>query len=390
MSDDVDARLRDGLRDAPLPVAPESLRDYLASLGDQPLPARRRRRPRPWVLLIPAAAVLVGVVALAGGSSTPPLPPSTPSASSASATPSPTPSPSAAATFPTTVDGLTVQSVSELLAARSAGDVAGGPHALRGYWTDRAYGHFCNPGGGGEPGELQIYCHDGEWGITEFDEAILTVDIDQFGASRTVPAAGPHLTPWVPSNADTARLFSSRGVPGLEWAPVPIVVLGHFDDARAAECPPQARQTCLDRFVIDRIVQFDPASVPAPTPSPTPTPFPISDPPPAPLSDVDCQHGAPKSFTGWTTLGELDITLVPGWDPKAYVYAIVTRDAVPIEDPSLADNWFDNPSYPGHKTRWWGRQVCFAQEPGGVMGGVVKGTSFLEVDDGRRIFGLAP
>ena len=264
MNDDLEKRLRDERRKAPLPPAPDALRDHIAVLADMPI-SNRRRGTRSWILLVPAAAMFVGLVVLACGSLTHPASPSAPSDPAVNASSSPSAPPSTAAIFPTTVDGLTVQSVSEVRAARSAGHAPNGPYALRGYWTDRAYGHFCNPGVGGEAGELEIQCHDGEWGITELNEAILTVDINQSGESHTSAAAGPHLTPWVPSNEGTGKLFASRSVPGLTWAPIPIVVVGHFDDPRAADCRAEAHQLCLDRFVIDRVVQFDPDSVPAAT-----------------------------------------------------------------------------------------------------------------------------
>jgi hypothetical protein len=62
MSDDLEARLRDRLRGAPLPAAPETLRDYLdhLPLDVQPSgPPRRQLRPR--VLLGVAAIVVLGL-----------------------------------------------------------------------------------------------------------------------------------------------------------------------------------------------------------------------------------------------------------------------------------------------------------------------------------------
>lgn len=64
MNDDLDTRLRDSLRDAPLPRAPGTLRSYLANLP----PSERASSParRPHVRLLVAAAALV-VLALAMG-----------------------------------------------------------------------------------------------------------------------------------------------------------------------------------------------------------------------------------------------------------------------------------------------------------------------------------
>ena len=286
-------------------------------------------------------------------------------------------------TFPTTVDGLTVQSVSQLLAARAAGRANGGPYALRGYWTNRTNAHSCPAPLGGQTGELELYCREGEWGITELNEEIQHLDIQQRAnqtSVRATPATGPHLTPWVPSTADSQRLFELPIVNGQFWPPVPITVIGHFDDLKAADCRSDARQRCLDRFVIDRIVQFDPDAVPAPTPSPTPTPFPVADPPPALFTDRECYEGVPKKSKGWVLFNDLNIQV----DGPGYVYAMVTRDVIPIGD------WWDNPNYPGHRTRWWGRGVCYAVEKGSMGFGAVTGTTYLEVDDGRHVVGQAP
>jgi len=280
------------------------------------------------------------------------------------------------------VDGLTVQSVSELLAARAGGDAPRGPYALRGYWTDRSFPHSC-AAPSEKTGELELYCRDGEWGITERNEAIKDLTIRRQGNTTAIggpPAAGPHLTPWVPSDADQRRLFAQTPVNDQFWPPVPIVVVGHFDDPKAADCPKSARQLCLDRFVIDQVVMYDPDSVPAPTPSPSPTPFPLADPPPALFTTAACYAGVPKSFVGWTTLADLHIQV----DGPGYIYAMVTRDVIPI------GGWFESSVYAGHQTRWWGQGVCFAIDPGEMEFGSVTGTGFLEIDDGRHIPGEGP
>jgi hypothetical protein len=175
-------------------------------------------------------------------------------------------------------------------------------------------------------------------------------------------------------------LFTSPDPNVRFWGPVPIVVVGHFDDPKAAECRAEARQLCLDRFVIDRVVMYDPASVPAPTPSPTPTPFPVADPPPALFTSKYCYNGVAKSFVGWTTTAELHIPV----ERQGYVYAMVTRDVILIGD------WYDNANYPGHKTRYWGRGVCLTQQAGFIEFEQVLGSTYIEVDDGRHIVGPGP
>lgn len=138
-------------------------------------------------------------------------------------------------------------SVSDLLAARDSGEVGSRQVRLSGYWSSLGGGHSCAPPMA-PPGELEIYCHDGEFGITEWNEpiAVLTADF------RMITTQGPHLTPWL-SDDHWRRL----GGPSQD-RPARITVLGHFDDPRAKECQPDAVQLCRDRFVIDEIVEFRP------------------------------------------------------------------------------------------------------------------------------------
>jgi hypothetical protein len=64
MTGDVEERLRDGLRNAPLPVAPETLRDYLADLPLEAQLIRVERRPIRRSVLLGAAAIAVLALAI--------------------------------------------------------------------------------------------------------------------------------------------------------------------------------------------------------------------------------------------------------------------------------------------------------------------------------------
>jgi len=340
------------------------------------MPGRRGRPPRELALI----AILTGAVVVAAGCAL-----SSPAGPSPAVEPTPTPTSAQPA-----IDGVPIMSVAELLAGRAAGSASGGPYALRGYWSVRTFPHACgNPGPPGQPGELEIACSDGEWGITDASEAILEVEQHDFrGATQTV-ARSAHLTPWFASTEVRTSLFA---MPDQHWTPVPIVVIGHFDDPKADLCRQEARQLCLDRFVIDQVVDFDPAAVPSPTPSPSPTPFPTNDPPPAPLTEAQCFAGVEKSFVGWSRLGDLGIRLKDGWDPNEYVYTLVTANVVPIGDPTVQgeDTWHSDDRYAGRKVRWMGRQACLSQESTSVYSATVIGSTYLEIDDGRKVFAPYP
>ncbi len=280
------------------------------------------------------------------------------------------PPPSASAWSPPpvpTVAGRDVNTVSQAIAARDAGDLGSRTIALGGYWSASGAAWSC-PYPGHQPADLELYCQDGAFGITERYESTLVL-IRNGNMTTSRGATGPHLSPWVPAELQPRLLGQTTP------APVPIVVLGHFGDSRASECVSDARQTCLERFVIESVLVYDPASAPPATPTPSPSPFPS----PAPsglFPATQCAGDVPYSFVGWTTTDTLNSTLSYG----GRVWAVVTRDVVPTGE------WGELPDSPGHFNLPMGRRVCVGldTDPGGVNLGVVLGTGYRQWDDGRR------
>ena len=244
MTDDLELRLRESFAAAKLPSAPPSLARTLVELSIEPEYAPRRQ-PR-WALL----GVLVGGLLLVGftgtilllgqggaaGNAAPRGSPTTQPTSTRADSPSPSPD---------VLEGVPEYSVSGLQKAMAGPDRPTGRIALRGYWTDRTESHHCAFFEHSEA-NLEGYCHDGEYGITELDLPI------------TFP--GPSLTPWLPEDIKRT-LFSLPFITRLQYPPIPIVVIGHVDDPRAADCNDSFRQICLDRFVVEQLVSFDPSSV---------------------------------------------------------------------------------------------------------------------------------
>ncbi len=174
---------------------------------------------------------------------------------------------------PTVVDGLPVLSVGEVLRQRAAGGLRNQPVAVGGYWTDAVIGHSCVMA---ERSELEPQCNDGEYGITEFNEPILKIGRYVEIVYR---ARGPWLTPYLARDLDGLdALFGLPRSNGEQHAPVPIVVIGHFDDPLAGRCRPELRDGCLDRLVVERIAYFNPGAArwasDIPTIEPTPPPAP--------------------------------------------------------------------------------------------------------------------
>jgi hypothetical protein len=348
MIDDFETRVGLGLRRMTLPSAPASLRARVHEIAAVSPRTQSRRRSTPdqrWQILVAAAALVAiagGALLFSGGTSVP--------VTTASPSPATTPQASQAAT----VDGLPLLTVSEAIAKRDSGELGNQAVAIRGYWSFVSVILSCGPPSGGQAGDLEIYCNDGFWGITELDEPIAVFSPN----APLTKASGPALTPYVGDAAGRQTLFDQPFINGQQFPPVPIIVVGHFDDPRAAECRAIARQLCKDRLVLDRIVQFDPSSVPTPAPTPSPTPFPFADPPP-PLFDASrCLANVAYGFVGWTTLAALGINQ---GESKATGFAMITRDAVSISD------WSVDPNGAG-KWRMWGRRVCisFPEQPGVV------------------------
>jgi hypothetical protein len=367
MIDDFETRVGLGLRRMALPAAPASLRarvQQIAAVSPRAHGRRRSGRDRRWLILVAAAAIVAiacGALLFSDGSSLP--------ATIASPSPTTTIQPSQAAT----VDGLPLLTVSEAIAKRDAGDLGNHAIAIRGYWSDASVGHSCVPPTG-TPGVLEIYCVDREFGITELAAPIETIS----KRGQVTPGTGPWLTPYMDNDlVGASALFTLPIINGQRYTPTPIVVVGHFDDPRANTCRLEARQLCKDRLVLDRIVEFDPSSVPTPAPTPSPTPFPFADPPPALFDTAACSGSIPYQFVGWTTLAALGIDRS---NPEGTGFMMITRDVIPI------GQWIDDPNGAPGKWRIWARRVCFAypEEPGLIGFATMPGTAFKEWSDGHR------
>ncbi len=367
---DLEKRLRSEYAAASLPTAPTQLRNLIVDLG---VPATSHRgQGRRWLLRtapIAIALVSVGAIGMLVTGAPAPAPTQTAGVSSPTADPSVDATSSPAAAYP---DAMTV---SEVLAARAGGQLAGEAVIVTGYWSDRSFGHSCaSPTE--TPGVLQLYCHDGEWGITELNEPVMTLHQGGF----VDEPAGPKLTPWLPDDIAEQLFAHSYVTIGDEdvvvyAAPIPIVVEGHFDDPRAEDCWPDARQLCRDRLVVEKVLAFDPESVPLPTPTPVPSPFPYDAPPPPKFGADMCDGDVPYSFVGWTTMADLGIDI----GGEGHIFAMVTEEPIPLSD------WVEDPARSGDRYRQFGRHVCYAWEweQGGVGYTVLPGSGYREWEDGR-------
>ena len=261
-----------------------------------------------------------------------------------------------------------VFSVSGAISDRDAGKLGSQTIDIGGYWSDNPLMMSC-PAPMRDPNPLELYCSAGS-GITERYEMAWTITSNGVETSSR-ETTGPLLEPYVPSDLRT------RLSPTVPIGPVPVVVAGHFNDTGATNCVADVRDECRNRFVIESILAYDPASAPAPPPSASPTPFP--SPAPSGLFDAtQCDGDVPYSFVGWTTADSLNIPM----DFTGHAWAVVTKDVVPLGE------WNNDANTPGHFNLAMGRRVCLAFDidagGGGIAFSVVNGTAYRLWDDGRR------
>lgn len=283
---------------------------------------------------------------------------------------------------PTLLDGLPVMTVSEALAAHEQGVLPGDRAAIRGFWSNGEVPSTCVLPE--NTGDLELWCSDGEYGITELEEQILVLDAYGYGVSV---AQGPHLTPYFPEGVEGLELkigSHPQYINGQLYPPFPVVVLGHFNDPMAAECRKQARELCRDRLVVDRIVRWDVGAVPTPGVTPTPTPFP-SPGPSGRFEPAACAGDIPYSFVGWTTFEELGIDL-RGY---GHIWVAISRDPVDRGD----GEWIESPT--GHRYRGFARVICYQpewqREGPGIMGyESVPGSDEIHWEDGLITPGTTP
>ena len=157
--------------------------------------------------------------------------------------------------------------VSEALNAHAAGGLRNQPVAVGGYWSYDDVALFCQFG---VPlGSLLLSCEDRLRGITERDEPVFLIGTH---GETLWQAQGPHLFPYFPADTTEADQLFEMAPGGAPYPPVPIVVVGHFDDPRAALCHAR-EQECADRLVVDRVAYYNrnlaqwPAGIPTPEPT---------------------------------------------------------------------------------------------------------------------------
>lgn len=159
----------------------------------------------------------------------------------------PVPEPADSLTVPQQVDGLPVITVAAAMSARDAG--VAGPFAVVG-WYSEAPMHSC-PAPFREVNPLELYCHQGDWALSDRREAAVTVKVTRAGDMTSIEVRGNNLVgPWLQPVYEGA---DSLAGPGEPWKPSLVVVVGHFRDPSAVTCPLEIRQACMDRFVIDKL-----------------------------------------------------------------------------------------------------------------------------------------
>lgn len=145
--------------------------------------------------------------------------------------------------FPETVDGLDVGTVQEAIKIQAAAD---GSTIAVGGWYQAGLLPSC-PAPPNEPALLEGYCFaDFVWLMAAPEILISTGPNSTSGGSPEGPAIHPM---FIDVAAPPTWPMPEQG----DSIPTAVVLVGHFDDPRAADCRAEVRQTCLDRFVVEKV-----------------------------------------------------------------------------------------------------------------------------------------
>jgi hypothetical protein len=307
-------------------------------------------------------------------------------------TPTPSPTPLASPAPGATSELWDAYTVATLLSARAAGDLGGEEVLVVGWWTDLRPDTAC---GTPTPSPLLVACGDGQFGLTEAEEAIGRWDGEVF-VPTDGPAFTPLLAPELPTPGLGRTLIGLRDDEGHPHSPVLSTVVGQFDSPLADACPVALRQACRDRFVINEIIWAEAGPRPTPAAS-APIPDP-DDPPPAMVpSLVDtCRTPQPEqaepgdpaildvASSGWVAFEDLEVQpltlelMVPS--APAWVYLVTTEPDVALStsrpDPDGSDRTF----------RWIGQRACIGwSETSGIFYSTIQGTTYELWSDGERV-----
>jgi hypothetical protein len=213
-------------------------------------------RPSLWNVLRPAVgvaaillvALIVGTTLPADRLSTPTIVPAASSASPRASTSIQSRSPRPGETF-----GLPIITVADAILVRDAG-VDDRELAVAGWFTpipDAVYA--CPLMRGPIVGPVQLVCPDQFLWLAQDPEVL---------ADAAAPSFKSPVGPAIHPAFDQIDRSVLPGLPNLRScgtrascpiAPTRLVVIGHFDDRRAALCAAEAGQQCRDRFVVDRV-----------------------------------------------------------------------------------------------------------------------------------------
>lgn len=145
---------------------------------------------------------------------------------------------------PAEVDGLPVISVADAIARRDAGRLTGRVVAIGGWWWEAGIRHSCRAPTR-PTGILERYCHQDEEILADVPQDLLLAIGEGFSLLSPDP---PSLQPVFPTFHTVGPLAT---LPVGD--PVSVVFIGHFGDPLTADCAPEARRSCADVFVVDRV-----------------------------------------------------------------------------------------------------------------------------------------
>ncbi len=156
--------------------------------------------------------------------------------------------------FPTTVDGLPVQTISEALPTAAGG---GGLVAIGGYLSNDRAIEGCPPA---PVSDKPDPCSGTSLVLVDRPETVLQADDATFLYAIVVPPGVPSIRPVILTGTSVPDPWGGLSGLGAQIASRPVVLVGRFGDRRSPECaarPGGGNAGCDRSFVIDQIAWID-------------------------------------------------------------------------------------------------------------------------------------
>ncbi len=159
---------------------------------------------------------------------------------------------------PPTIEGLSVQSVSQALAEEAAGNPTGDELVAIGGWIDPMPLHSCPASPSFTPALVDSCTSDLILMTETRQDLVMIGGVDGGTSIGAMPPSAPYVYAHELAGVDIGSLVPSGDKTSPDtYRPLQAVMVGHFDDAGVAQCDSDQRAACESAFVVDQLAWLD-------------------------------------------------------------------------------------------------------------------------------------